>query len=49
MSSIAPTELTDAHWRALHELAVEAMTHAYAPYSRFKVGAAALVLSLIHI
>ena len=30
MSSIAPTELTDAHWRALHELAVEAMTHAYA-------------------
>ena len=43
MSSIVPTELTDAHWRALHELAVEAMTHAYAPYSRFKVGAAALV------
>ena len=43
MSSIAPTELTDAHWQALHELAVEAMTHAYAPYSRFKVGAAALV------
>jgi len=43
VSSIAPTELTDAHWQALHELAVEAMTHAYAPYSRFKVGAAALV------
>ena len=43
MSSIAPTDLTDAHWRALHELAVEAMTRAYAPYSRFKVGAAALV------
>ena len=43
MSSIAPTDLTDAHWRDLHELAVEAMTHAYAPYSRFKVGAAALV------
>ena len=31
MSSIAPTDLTDAHWRDLHELAVEAMTHAYAP------------------
>ena len=43
MSSIVPTDLTDAHWRALHELAVEAMTHAYAPSSRFKVGAAALV------
>jgi cytidine deaminase len=30
-------------WDALHEAAVEAMHHAYAPYSRFKVGAAALV------
>ena len=43
MSSIAPTDLTDTHWQALRELAVEAMTRAYAPYSRFKVGAAALV------
>ena len=43
MSSIAPTDLTDAHWRDLRELAVEAMTHAYAPYSRYPVGAAALV------
>ena len=30
-------------WDALHAAAVEAMRHAYAPYSRFKVGAAALV------
>jgi cytidine deaminase len=30
-------------WEALREAAVEAMGHAYAPYSRFKVGAAALV------
>jgi cytidine deaminase len=30
-------------WQALHEAAVEAMQHAYAPYSRFKVGAAGLV------
>ena len=43
MSSIVPTDLTDADWRALHDLAVEAMAQAYAPYSRFKVGAAALV------
>ena len=43
MSSIVPTDLTDTHWQTLRELAVEAMTRAYAPYSRFKVGAAALV------
>jgi cytidine deaminase len=30
-------------WAALREQAVAAMHHAYAPYSRFKVGAAALV------
>jgi cytidine deaminase len=30
-------------WARLHAAAVEAMGHAYAPYSRFKVGAAALV------
>jgi cytidine deaminase len=30
-------------WEGLREQAVEAMGHAYAPYSRFPVGAAALV------
>ena len=30
-------------WGALHDAAVEAMRHAYAPYSRFKVGSAGLV------
>jgi cytidine deaminase len=30
-------------WRALHDAAVDAMHHAYAPYSRFKVGVAGLV------
>ncbi len=30
-------------WDALHDRAVEAMRHAYAPYSNFPVGAAALV------
>ncbi len=30
-------------WDALLEAAIEAMSHAYAPYSQFKVGAAALV------
>ncbi|MDH2423924.1 cytidine deaminase [Sphaerisporangium sp. TRM90804] len=30
-------------WEALREAAVAAMRHAYAPYSRFPVGAAALV------
>ncbi|GAA0387760.1 putative cytidine deaminase Cdd [Acrocarpospora corrugata] len=30
-------------WDALREHAAEAMTHAYAPYSKFPVGAAALV------
>jgi cytidine deaminase len=32
-----------ADWEALREAAVEAMGHAYAPYSHFQVGAAALV------
>ncbi|MDU0349401.1 cytidine deaminase [Actinomyces sp. MRS3W] len=32
-----------ATWEALRELAMQAMECAYAPYSRFKVGAAALV------
>ncbi|GAA1001598.1 cytidine deaminase [Acrocarpospora macrocephala] len=30
-------------WELLREHAAEAMTHAYAPYSKFPVGAAALV------
>ena len=36
---------TDAtiDWPALRDAAREAMTHAYAPYSNFRVGAAALV------
>ncbi len=35
--------VTDAEWGALREAAVEAMGHAYAPYSKFPVGVAALV------
>lgn len=30
-------------WDALKQAAIDAMSHAYAPYSRFPVGAAALV------
>ena len=30
-------------WESLKDAAAEAMTHAYAPYSQFKVGAAGLV------
>ncbi|WP_181312200.1 cytidine deaminase [Nocardioides campestrisoli] len=33
----------DVDWEALRALAVEAMQQAYAPYSKFQVGAAALV------
>jgi cytidine deaminase len=33
----------DVDWRALRAAACEAMTHAYAPYSGFSVGAAGLV------
>lgn len=40
--TLEPTDIDAATWQRLHELAVEAMTHAYAPYSRFRVGAAAV-------
>lgn len=43
MSTDMPPALDAAAWRRLHRLAVEAMERAYAPYSRFPVGAAALV------
>ncbi|MBB5624792.1 cytidine deaminase [Sphaerisporangium krabiense] len=33
----------EVDWEALRRHAAEAMTHAYAPYSKFPVGAAALV------
>jgi cytidine deaminase len=35
--------MTSVDWDALVEAAREAMTHAYAPYSEFPVGAAAIV------
>ena len=35
--------MPDIDWEALTSAAVEVMHHAYAPYSQFKVGAAALV------
>ncbi|MFB7251679.1 cytidine deaminase [Microbacterium sp. NPDC056234] len=34
--------MTDIDWDELRSVATEAMTKAYAPYSRYKVGAAAL-------
>ena len=34
---------SDVDWEVLHEAAVEAMGHAYAPYSRYPVGAAGRV------
>ncbi|WP_417216042.1 cytidine deaminase [Arthrobacter sp.] len=36
------TPLSDADWERLRSAATEAMTHAYAPYSKYPVGAAAL-------
>ena len=38
-----PPGLSDAEWEDLRARAVEVMHRAYAPYSRFKVGAAAMV------
>lgn len=35
--------MTDIDWDALHDHAVAAMRRAYAPYSNYQVGAAALV------
>lgn len=35
--------MTDIDWDELRHVAVEAMQRAYAPYSRYRVGAAALV------
>jgi cytidine deaminase len=35
--------MSDIDWAALREAAIEAGRHAYVPYSRFPVGAAALV------
>lgn len=35
-----PTETSDADWRELRAMAFAALDHAYAPYSRFRVGAA---------
>lgn len=43
MSGPTPESIDAAGWQRLRELAAEAMGRAYAPYSRFKVGAAALV------
>jgi cytidine deaminase len=46
MSSEPPSvaqALATEPWTSLHVAAVEAMRHAYAPYSRYRVGAAALV------
>ena len=40
--SVSPQDVDDALWARLTGLAREAMTYAYAPYSRFKVGAAAV-------
>ncbi|WP_436773431.1 cytidine deaminase [Yinghuangia sp. YIM S09857] len=43
MSGTEAAQAADVDWEALREAAREAMTHAYAPYSKFPVGAAAIV------
>jgi len=40
---VSPELDKDFDWDSLHAQAVEASTHAYAPYSQFKVGAAGVV------
>ena len=40
---IVEENVTDIDWDALHATAREASEHAYVPYSRYRVGAAALV------
>ena len=43
MAGAGPRAVDEAAWDALRAAAREAMTHAYAPYSRFPVGVAGLV------
>jgi Cytidine deaminase len=43
MSSVDQPFSGEVDWGALREAAVDAMSHAYVPYSHFPVGAAALV------
>ncbi len=43
MADVQPETGPEVDWDALKAAAVEAMRHAYAPYSHFPVGAAALV------
>ena len=43
MGALTPSDIDGAVWARLRSLAVEAMERAYAPYSRFRVGAAGLV------
>jgi cytidine deaminase len=40
---VSTEPVSDVDWAALREAAVEAMHHAYAPYSKFPVGVAGLV------
>lgn len=42
-SNLEYPESSDPRWLTLRERAIEVMHHAYAPYSNFKVGVAALV------
>lgn len=41
--NIEQDQLIEANWNLLRERAIEVMHRAYAPYSKFKVGVAALV------
>lgn len=43
MPAVEPPDIDATTWERLRSLASQAMETAYAPYSRFKVGAAALV------